>query len=87
MNRNLNRIKSQSNTTNEVSYAIIQTPATTAFISAEIMERNEEKKSLRQTGKIVYDQSGLAENKKTERQEKKTGPNENMEGKTYRLVA
>ena len=69
MNRNPKRIKKQSNKINEVSYAIIQKPTDAAFISKETLETNAEKKSVRHAGKVVYVESTLAENKKTERQE------------------
>ena len=54
MSRKQKRIKKQSTTINEVSYAIIQPPTNAAFISAQIMETNEEKESVRQTCTIVY---------------------------------
>lgn len=52
----------------EESHAISK-PTITAFIPTKIMETNAEKKSVRQAGKVVYVESTLAENKKTERQE------------------
>ena len=64
---NQNRIKLQSNPTLQEHYAISQ-PTTTAFISTQIMERNEEKTSLQQTCKDVYVKSRLAEDTQTEGQ-------------------
>ena len=66
MSRTQRHIQSQSNTINGESYAIIQKPTDAAFISDEIMEINEETKSLRQEGEIVYYQSALAKNQETE---------------------
>ena len=60
MSRTQRHIQSQSNTINGESYAIIQKPTDAAFISEEIMEINEETKSLRQEGEIVHSQSALA---------------------------
>ena len=54
MSRTQRHIKSQLNTINEVSNAIIQKPTNAAFVSKEIMETYKEKRNLRQTGKIVY---------------------------------
>ena len=65
MSRTQRHIKSQFNTINEVSNAIIQKPTNAAFVSKEIMETHKEKRNLRQTGKIVYFKSTLAENTKT----------------------
>ena len=74
-----NRIlKSKNNITNEESYAFTN-PTDAAFISAKIMERNEEKKSVRQTNKIVHAKRKLVENKKTEGQEAKKSFVEVME--------
>ena len=66
MSRTQRHIQSQSNTINGESYAIIQKPTDAAFISEEIMEINEETKSLRQEGEIVHSQSALAKNQETE---------------------
>ena len=41
-------------------YAINQKPTNATFIPTQTMEINEEKKSVRQTSKIVYAESGLA---------------------------
>ena len=70
MSRTQRHIQSQSNTINGESYAIIQKPTDAAFISEEIMEINEETKSLRQEGEIVHSQSAFAKDKKTKRQKK-----------------
>ena len=56
-----------NNTNYEESHAISK-PTTTAFISTQIMERNEEKTSLQQTSKNVYVKSRLAENTQTKGQ-------------------
>mgnify|MGYP004354210361 FL=1 len=64
---NQNRIKQQSNPTLQEHYAISQ-PTTTAFISTQVMERNEEKTSLQQTCKNVYVKSRLAKNTQTKGQ-------------------
>ncbi len=64
---NQNRIKLQSNPTLQEHYAISQ-PTTTAFISTQVMERNEEKTSLQQTCKNVYVKSRLAKNTQTKGQ-------------------
>ena len=58
MSRTQRHIKSQLNTINEVSNAIIQKPTNAAFVSKEIMETYKEKRNLRQTGKIVYFKGG-----------------------------
>ena len=60
MSRKQRHIKSQSTTTYEEPYAIIERPTNATFIPTETMETNEEKKSVRQTSKIVYAESGLA---------------------------
>ena len=70
MSRANRLLKSKTNITNEESYAFTN-PTDAAFISAKIMERNEEKKSVRQTNKIVHAKRKLVENKKTEGQEAK----------------
>ena len=82
-----NRIKNQSNTTNEVLYATISKATTAASVPAEIVQRNEEKTDLRQTGKTLSFKSRLAENKKAKRQEKKKGALKNMESKTVGFFA
>ena len=76
---NLRRIKKQSNTINGVSYAIIQQPTNAAFIPKKTMEINEETESVRQESQVVYDESKLAENTKTERQKTSQGTYEIME--------
>jgi len=78
MSRANRLLKSQTNITNEESYAF-RNPTDAAFISAKIMERNEEKKSVRQTNKIVHAKRKLVENKKTEGQEAKKSFVEVME--------
>ena len=78
MSRTHRHIKSQININYEESYAFTK-PTTTAFISTETMETNEEKKDLRQAGPSVYDESKLAENTKTERQKTSQGTYEIME--------
>ena len=70
MSRTYRHIKSQSNTINEGSYAILQQPTNAAFIPKKTMEINEETESLRQESEIVHSQSALAKDKKTERQKK-----------------
>ena len=81
MSRTQRHIKSQLNTINEVSNAIIQKPTNAAFVSKEIMETYKEKRNLRQAGKIVYVKSTLAENTKTKRQKKTESFNKVMENK------
>ena len=61
-------IKSQSITTYEEPYVIIKRPTNATFIPTQIMETNEEETSIRQTCKLVYAESRLAENKETEGQ-------------------
>ena len=70
MSRTHRHIKSQSNTINEGSYAILQQPTNAAFIPKKTMEINEETENIRQEGEIVHSQSALAKDKKTERQKK-----------------
>ena len=81
MSRANRLLKSKTNITNEESYAFTN-PTDAAFISAKIMERNEEKKSVRQTNKIVHAKRKLVENKKTEGQEKTKGNGKVMEDAT-----
>ena len=57
-------IKSQQ-TYHEGPYATIQEPTITTFISKEIMERNEEKESVRHEREVIYDESRLVKNKET----------------------
>ena len=61
--------KSQTNITNEESYAFTN-PTTATFVSEKIMETNEEKKSVRQESKVVHAKRKLVENQKTEGPEK-----------------
>ena len=60
-------IKSKSITTYEELY-VIKRPTNATFISTETMETNEKETSIRQTCKLVYAESRLAENKETEGQ-------------------
>ena len=46
--------------TNKESYALLQKPTNATFISKEIMETDEEKERVRQTSKIVRNESKLA---------------------------
>ena len=73
MSRYHRLIKSQFKSINEEPYATIQYPTNATFVSKEIMEGNEEKESVRQESKIVYDESKLAENKETKGQTQKEG--------------
>ena len=75
-------IKKQSNTYNEVSYAHFKKPTTTAFISTETMETNEEKTSVRQTSEIVHSQRRVAEDTEAEGQAETTCFAETMESET-----
>ena len=79
MSRKQRLKKSQQNIINEEPYASVQKPTNAAFISKETMEGNEEKKSVRQTNKIVHAKRKLVENKKTEGQEAKKSFVEVME--------
>ena len=74
-------IKSQSTINYEEPYAFTK-PTTTAFISTQTMETDEEKTSVRQASQIVYDQPGLAEDKEAEGQAETTCFAENMESET-----
>ena len=87
MSRYHRLIKSQFKSINEEPYAIIQYPTNATFVSKEIMEGNEEKESVRQESKIVYDESKLVKNKKTKRQEKKESFGQIMENETSGHVA
>jgi hypothetical protein len=60
MSRTQRHINTQSNTINEVSYAILQQPTNAAFIPKETMETNEETEGIRQTCKTLCSQSALA---------------------------
>ena len=62
MSRTHRHIKSQSNTINEGSYAILQQPTNAAFISTEIMETDAEKESVRQKSETLHDESTLVKN-------------------------
>ena len=74
-------IKSQSTINYEEPYAF-KKPTTTAFISTQTMETDEEKTSVRQASQIVYAQSGLAEDKEAEGQAETTCFVKVMESKT-----
>ena len=73
-------IKSQSTINYEEPYAFTK-PTTTAFISTETMETNEEKEGVRQTSQTVHTQSRLAEDQKAEGQKETTCFAETMESK------
>jgi hypothetical protein len=75
-------IKSQSTINYEEPYAIIERPTNATFVSAKIMETNEEKTSVRQASKTVYAQPGLAQSKEAEGQEETTCFAETMESET-----
>ena len=60
MSRTQRHIKSQSITTYEEPYAIIERPTNATFIPTETMETNEEKKSVRQASELVPAESELA---------------------------
>ena len=74
-------IKSQSTINYEEPYAF-KKPTTTAAISTEIMETNEEKEGVRQTSETVHAQPRLAENTEAEGQTETTCFTETMESKT-----
>ena len=80
MSRTHRHIKSQININYEESYAF-KKPTTTAFISTETMETNEEKEGVRQTSQTVYDQPRLAQGKEAKGQTQTTCFAETMEGK------
>ena len=60
MSRKQRHIKSQSITTYEEPYAIIERPTNATFIPTETMETNEEKKSVRQASELVPAESEVA---------------------------
>ena len=70
MSRTQRHINTQSNTINEVSYAILQQPTNAAFIPKKTVETNEETEGIRQTSETIYSQSALAKDKKTKGQAK-----------------
>ena len=74
-------IKSQININYEESYAF-KKPTTTAAISTEIMETNEEKEGVRQTSETVHAQPRLAKDTEAEGQEETTCFVKTMESKT-----
>ena len=61
-------IKSQSTTTYEEPYAIIERPTNATFIPPETVETNEETESVWQACELVPTEPKLAENKETEGQ-------------------
>ena len=61
-------IKSQPTTNHEEPYVIIKRATNATFISKEIMETNKEKKSIRQAGELISNESKLVENKETKGQ-------------------
>ena len=67
MSRKQRHIKSQSITTYEEPYVIIE-PTNATFISTQTMETNEEETSLRQACELVHAEPKLAEDKETEGQ-------------------
>ena len=67
MSQTQRHIKSQSNTTYEVSYAISK-PTTATFIPTETVETDEEKDCSRQESEVVYHESRLVEDKEAEGQ-------------------
>ena len=82
MSRTQRHIKSQTNTINGESYAILQESTNATFISKETMETNEEKKSIRQESKTVSYEPELVENKETEGQAKTESAGEIVENET-----
>ena len=74
-------IKSQSTINYEEPYAF-KKPTTTAFISTQTMETNEEKTSVRQTSEIVYAQPRLDKDTEAEGQAETTCFVKVMESKT-----
>jgi len=66
MSHKQRHIKTQSNNTIncEESYAISK-PTTATFISTEIMETTEEKRSVRQESEVIHNESRLVEDQET----------------------
>ena len=79
-------IKSNHNIIYKEPYALLQ-PTTTTIVPKKIIQNDEKKKSVRQEGKTLHDESELAENKKTKRSKKKTGTCKIMEDATISLSA
>jgi len=79
MSRTQRHIKSQSNIINGEYYAILQKPTNATFIPEETMEIDEETAGIRQESEVVYTESTLAKNKKTEGQEKTESAEKTME--------
>ena len=74
------QVKLQSNIINyEEPYAIIQKPTNATFIPEKTMEIDEETAGIRQESEVVYFESTLAKNKKTEGQEKTESAEKTME--------
>ena len=73
MSRNTGKFNHK--TTYRESYALLQKPTNATIIPKKIMENDEEKKNLRQKSKIIYFESKLAKNKKTEGQKEKKSIN------------
>ena len=82
MSRKLRQIKSHYNTTYEESYVNLQKPTNATFIPEETMETNEETACIRQESEVVYSESKLAENTKTEGQEETESSKETVQSKT-----
>ena len=82
MSRTQRHIKSQSNIINGEYYAILQKPTNATFIPEETMETNEETACIRQESEVVYSESKLAENTKTEGQEETESSKETVQSKT-----
>ena len=61
MSRTQRHIKSQTNTINGESYAILQEPTNATFISKETMETNAKTEGIRQAGEVVYFKPKLVE--------------------------
>ena len=80
MSRNTDRINHKI--TNKESYALLQKPTNATFIPEETMETNEETACIRQESEVVYSESKLAENTKTEGQEETESSKETVQSKT-----
>jgi len=74
-------IKSHTNTISEESYATLQKPTNATFISKKTMEINEKTKGIRQESEVIFYQSALAKNKKTEGQKKEKSAEKDMESR------
>ena len=78
-------IKLQSTINYEEPYAF-KKPTTTAFISTQTMETNEEKEGVRQTSQTVHAQRRVAEDTEAEGQTQTTCFAESMESETVGLL-